>query len=597
MPNGTPGGVGALDDLATQFGLLNALRTGNVVLDMLVCMLLPLIFGSIAGAMNSVMPAVRRSTTAFISRNTVTRKITYVRKFNQYGWTVGRESDDNLLQKGLMIYLSKFAPSQKVQKTARITLTEISKLEQQMQLKDTEDDSGYDSDDQYGPVATLRNVEVSKMPSDNVWIDAGDGVEILRTHSSQSNEGEKSCISTEITTVELRANGRQAEERIDALVQKAFIWYRKSLEAKKDEKRYLYMMLRNPGSNSGTDEPGNLNRLYKRYELSEEKTFSSLFFPQKSALLYILDHFKNKTGKFAIPGFPHKLGILLHGPPGTGKTSLIKAIAHYTKRNIVSIPLSRIKTNQELMDVMFDHNFSTYNASKTSSEDDSTLNISLDFRRTIFVMEDVDAASSVVQRRAPKQDEQIEKKVTTTTTTRTDSRPGGGADGFGVAAEAVAIEDVAVTKEEVTKLVEMVAEGSAEEGAKSMKAAAFKKDSVLIEDDKLDLAGLLNVLDGVVDSPNCIVIMTTNHPEKLNPALIRPGRINKQILMGYLMPADAWSMVLHYFGEADERQKRDFFNSFQANVFTPAQVEQLCAEHDSIDEFLIGLSGLRAKEY
>ena len=27
--------------------------------------------------------------------------------------------------------------------------------------------------------------------------------------------------------------------------------------------------------------------------------------------------------------------------------------------------------------------------------------------------------------------------------------------------------------------------------------------------------------------------MTTNHPEKLDPALIRPGRINKQILMGF----------------------------------------------------------------
>lgn len=33
---------------------------------------------------------------------------------------------------------------------------------------------------------------------------------------------------------------------------------------------------------------------------------------------------------------------------------MIKAIAHYTKRHIVSVPLSKVKTNQELMDVMFD---------------------------------------------------------------------------------------------------------------------------------------------------------------------------------------------------------------------------------------------------
>jgi ATP-dependent 26S proteasome regulatory subunit len=42
-------------------------------------------------------------------------------------------------------------------------------------------------------------------------------------------------------------------------------------------------------------------------------------------------------------------------------------------------------------------------------------------------------------------------------------------------------------------------------------------------DDELDLAGLLNALDGVVDCPGRIVVMTTNHPERLDPALIRPG--------------------------------------------------------------------------
>ena len=42
------------------------------------------------------------------------------------------------------------------------------------------------------------------------------------------------------------------------------------------------------------------------------------------AIVQLVDNFLNKRGKFAIPGYPHKLGFLLHGPPGTGKTSFIK---------------------------------------------------------------------------------------------------------------------------------------------------------------------------------------------------------------------------------------------------------------------------------
>ncbi len=35
-----------------------------------------------------------------------------------------------------------------------------------------------------------------------------------------------------------------------------------------------------------------------------------------------------------------------------------------------------------------------------------------------------------------------------------------------------------------------------------------------------------------VHRPNRIIVMTTNHPEKLDPALVRPGRINKKIYLG-----------------------------------------------------------------
>ena len=182
----------------------------------------------------------------------------------------------------------------------------------------------------------------------------------------------------------------------------------------------MFMMLHTPAGKSDGDEAPNAKRLYKRcvaatavpearwcllarrrrsrrrvtdavtatepprgrrYELSSEKTFSSLFFPGKGELLFLLDHFQKKTGKFGIAGFPHKLGLLLHGPPGTGKTSIIKAIAEYTNRHIVSVPLSKMKTNQELMDVMFDQSFRCVNNAAKSGDDDAEITMQLPFKK------------------------------------------------------------------------------------------------------------------------------------------------------------------------------------------------------------------------
>ena len=38
--------------------------------------------------------------------------------------------------------------------------------------------------------------------------------------------------------------------------------------------------------------------------------------------------------------------------------------------------------------------------------------------------------------------------------------------------------------------------------------------------------GLLNALDGVVASEGRLTFMTSNYPERLDPALIRPGRVD-----------------------------------------------------------------------
>jgi chaperone BCS1 len=46
---------------------------------------------------------------------------------------------------------------------------------------------------------------------------------------------------------------------------------------------------------------------------------------------------------------------------------------------------------------------------------------------------------------------------------------------------------------------------------------------------RISLYALLNVIDGLVSQEGRILIMTTNHAERLDDALIRPGRVDMRI--------------------------------------------------------------------
>lgn len=140
-------------------------------------------------------------------------------------------------------------------------------------------------------------------------------------------------------------------------------------------------------------------------------------------------------------------------------------------------------------------------------------------------------------------------------------------------------------------------------------------DSSTDSGDALNLAGILNTLDGVVDTPGRLLVMTSNHPEKLDPALIRcldqkwhqerhctlwvefcskleckkydvqsyeqrhlclsciesscfkwigtswiwgPGRIDKMFHLNYMIGEQACKMIAHYF-QQDCREQHSYF--------------------------------------
>jgi len=62
----------------------------------------------------------------------------------------------------------------------------------------------------------------------------------------------------------------------------------------------------------------------------------------------------------------------------------------------------------------------------------------------------------------------------------------------------------------------------------------------------------LNALDGVVSTEERIIFMTTNHLDRLDPALIRPGRIDVKQYLGYATPYQIRELFLKFYGDYPE---------------------------------------------
>ena len=100
-----------------------------------------------------------------------------------------------------------------------------------------------------------------------------------------------------------------------------------------------------------------------------------------------------------------------------------------------------------------------------------------------------------------------------------------------------------------------------------------------------DLSCFLNVLDGLIELHGVMIIITTNHPDKLDKALIRPGRIdfihefkkaNKNIIIAMLK--------LKYNKTDEEIYLIKNIKNIKDYVLSPAHIQSICFKNNEIEE-------------
>lgn len=396
---------------------------------------------------------------------------------------------------------------------------------------------------------------------------------------------------------------------------------------------------------------------FTKHLFTTGRNLRNMFFRQRNLVQQRFQWFMNHKAWYDERGIPHTLGMLLHGAPGCGKTSTIKAIANESQRHIVNVNFARLNSKTLMKKLFYDPNLTVVNPDTNSM---NTLYVPIDKR--VFVVEDADAVlESVLLKRTLRNEgaftragaaPQIQNlpassnpaapnrgALMTSRVLMDDENDGlsdasatpdapvnflpfeGVVGGFAPFDEAFDTPrtrplsegrearfeakpcDQATTRFDflpkaldsttIAKPFAAVASKPKEPGATLPSKAEAKpppkpksySDMVSNDDDdELDLATLLNILDGTLETPGRILILTSNHPELFDEAFLRPGRMDLIVRFEKCDANMLHDMVAMYYDDATGTQLPDDklweeCRSVPENKWTPAEVSALLLKH------------------
>lgn len=356
-------------------------------------------------------------------------------------------------------------------------------------------------------------------------------------YENDNIENSKTNIKTDkitITVYSFNYSLSYLKKYIDNITEK----YLSSIKETRENKRFIYFLDK---AELNSDEETKFH-CWREDLFESARTFDNIFFDGKKQLIDKLDFFLQNKSWYYEKGIPYSLGIGLHGPPGTGKTSFIKALANYTNRHVVVISLKTIKTKQQLETFFFEN---TYN-------DDNTYN-SITWDKKILVFEDIDCIGDIILDRNSKFNEQknrFKKKCS-----------------FDNSLEKTDDAKIGDILQAVCDLNDT--------GTATMLSSA--KEQLITLDD------ILNLWDGIRETPGRILIITSNHYDKLDPALIRPGRIDITHELSNASHQTISEIYSHLFGNEIDNEK---LKCVKEKFYSPAEIINIYVSNKNEKDFM-----------
>lgn len=347
----------------------------------------------------------------------------------------------------------------------------------------------------------------------------------MTQHDYLPNEFEPIMIEPDIyfQLLDLKHNDGQVEQikfklfcydhevqYLQSFVDKCNAAYERRMKNKLGTDLYFFDMVTASKNKRSTQNPLPTSHiLYTQHKFHTTRTFDNVFFEQRKKVRNHVQFFLTRKDWYENKGIPYTLGFMFHGDPGCGKTSTVKAIANTAHRHVINIQLSEIKSKAQLRHLFFNDEIHVYNGTNTER-------YTIPIHERLYLIEDIDAMGDAVLERKWKKPE--------------------------------------VPKEEKKKLGDPWMDR--EEGE---------------DKEPLDLSFLLNLLDGTLEASGRILCVSSNFPERIDKALIRPGRIDMIVHFKKCNCAVLQEMVTNFY----DKDFGDWTNESLDYKWTPAEVNQI----------------------
>ncbi len=106
------------------------------------------------------------------------------------------------------------------------------------------------------------------------------------------------------------------------------------------------------------------------------------------------------------------------------------------------------------------------------------------------------------------------------------------------------------------------------------------------DDSKINLAYLLQKLDGLESAEDRIIIATTNNPDKINPALLRPGRFDLKLCLGNCTKEMYCQILENYYKEETNVYKRVEEANIEEFKYSPLELLNMAMQNSTLETLI-----------